>query len=401
MYGDVSMVNKTQVQRDLKINNLKVVFNLIESSGGISRANIAKEVRMSSTSITRIVSDLSEQNLILESHTEANRLGRSSTILRLTTKYYYFVCANIDSNKIELSIINLSGETICYINEKITNEITAEELCDCLLTMYNKLLTDTKLERSSVVAMGVSIIGFIDKNDRNVILIPQFGWTNIPLFDMLTDRFGIDIYIDNNAKSVLRGAMSQISEYSRCNVVFMDVGTGVGAAFASYGAILEGAQNTAGEIGHIIIQPDGLPCDCGRRGCLQTYIAEGAITERAKAFDKSIEKLSDVFTCFEKGLPWAVKLIEDVTTYISIAIINLSCTFNPDVVLVSGQLFACYPFLFEKSIQNLKTYMFAAMDTNLKVELFKPANNTNLYGAFQFAKDRFVNTLLQQINTSL
>ncbi len=387
---------KTQDQKDLKLNNLKVVYNLIESKKSISRAEIAKGVHMSSTSITRIVSDLTTLGFIYESHVQINSIGRSSTILCITKNNYFFVCANIDSNKIDLAITDLSGEIIASLREKLASRISPETVCDRLYSMYQELIRKTGIDTKKVVSMGVSVIGFVDKNKHNILFVPQFNWSNVPLCGMLSERFGMDICIDNNVKSMLRGVLSYSDKYDRKNVAFLDVGTGVGSAYAIHGKILEGAQNTAGELGHIIIQPNGIPCDCGRKGCLQTFLAENAIITRGKTYDPDICSLDDIMKHYEKNTVWAVELVKEISTYISIAIINLSCMFNPDVILVSGELFEHCPFIFDMSMTNLKAYMFAEMDKNLEVLLYESEKNPNLSGAFQIAKDKFVDDVFKK-----
>lgn len=387
---------KAQYQKDLKLNNLKAVYKLIESKKSISRAEIAKGIRMSSTSITRIVSDLTALGLIYESHVQINSIGRSSTILCITKNNYFFVSANIDSNKIDLAITDLSGEIIACLREKIASRASPEVVCDRLYSMYQELLHKTGIEAQKVVSMGVSIIGFIDKNKDSILFVPQLHWSSVPLCEMLSERFGIDLCIDNNVKSILRGVLSYSDNYDRKNVAFLDVGTGVGSAYAIHGKILEGAQNTAGELGHIIIQPDGIPCDCGRKGCLQTFLAENAIITKAKTYDHEICSLDDIMNHYQKNTVWAVELVQEISTYISIAIINLSCMFNPDVILVSGELFEQCPFIFDMSMTNLKGYMFAEMDKNLVVLLYGAEKNANLSGAFQIAKDKFVDHLFKK-----
>lgn len=387
---------KAQYQKDLKLNNLKVVYKLIESKKSISRAEIAKGVHMSSTSITRIVSDLTALGFIYESHVQLNSIGRSSTILCITKNNYYFVSANIDSNKIDLAITSLSGEIIAALREKIAGRTSPETVCDRLYSMYQKLLLKTGIEARKVVSMGVSIIGFVDKKKDNILFVPQFNWSNVPLCGMLSERFGMDICIDNNVKSILRGVLSYSDQYDRKNVAFLDVGTGVGSAYAVRGNILEGAQNAAGELGHIIIQPDGIPCDCGRKGCLQTFLAENAIIAKARTYEPGIGSLDDLVTHYQDNANWAAELVKEISTYISIAIINLSCMFNPDVILVSGELFEQCPFIFDMSMTNLKGYMFAEMDKNLEVLLYGAEKNANLSGAFQIAKDKFVDDMFRK-----
>ncbi|MGB8454618.1 MAG: ROK family protein [Anaerocolumna sp.] len=140
------------------------------------------------------------------------------------------------------------------------------------------------------------------------------------------------------------------------NTVVLYIGSGIGASAVINHQIHRGAFNPAGEIGHICINPTGSMCECGRRGYLQTYIADWAILKDAQAV-KPDATLDDVFNSYQSGEAWAVNLIDCVVNYVSITISILANTYAPDEIILCGRLIDKYEILKEIIFENYKSQL--------------------------------------------
>ncbi|MCL2544921.1 MAG: ROK family protein [Clostridia bacterium] len=140
------------------------------------------------------------------------------------------------------------------------------------------------------------------------------------------------------------------------NAVMLGIGSGVGAGIIANGQIYRGNDNMAGEVGHIMMDPNGKMCECGRYGCLQTFVADWALTEDARRFKRDAD-IDDILQAAAASEQWAVSIIERFVRYTQAAISYFTSLLNPGVVVLSGQLLEDYPVLKEWLLWEYPTHM--------------------------------------------
>ena len=386
---------KAQGQKDMKASNIMTVFDLIKQEGELSRADIAKILKMSATSITRIISLLSELNIVSESHLNSQRVGRRSMLLHLTPNVYYFCTAAIDSDQIVLSIFTMTGEELACKSEPTSGTLRVEEACEILSDLYHKALTSSNLSDDKIVYVGVSIIGLVDDTKGLSLFVPQFGWKMTQISDQISRVLQKPVCINNDVKAMLLGILHEMPAYLNRNMVLLHVGTGIGAAYYYNHRIVRGSNNLAGEIGHTLVDPEGIPCDCGRRGCLQTKIVEKFLIQQAHSQAISGETLEDILA--QEYEPQVQKLKQDVISYLSMAICNLDSVFNPDQIIITGTYVDKYPELVGAAIAKAKSNFFFPGQASLQVVIKDHWNlhHYHLLGMFYSAQQAFVADLVK------
>jgi predicted NBD/HSP70 family sugar kinase len=204
------------------------------------------------------------------------------------------------------------------------------------------------LHGDPIVGVGVAVVGVVRRSDGMVALAPNLGWRDEPLGEHLTAALGIDARIafaneaDLSALAELRrGAARDVDD-----VVLIWGSVGVGGGLIVGGEPLTGAAGYSGEVGHIPVNPDGLPCRCGSIGCWETEVGGSAILRRAGyPPEGGPAALDAVLAEAEAGSPSALDAFAETGRWLGIGLAGVINILNPELVLIGGRFAASYPFL--------------------------------------------------------
>jgi len=198
----------------------------------------------------------------------------------------------------------------------------------------------------AVLGVGVGIPGVLNYETGKVIFAPNIHWRAIEVKPLLEGKLGLPVYLDNDANAAALGEKWCGAARGGRNVIVITIGTGIGGGVIINGRIFRGSGGSAGEIGHTVVLPDGPPCNCGKKGCLETMTAAPAIVRMAReavAAGKSpqLAKLpdieaKDVFAIAEDGDEAALGVIRTVAYYLGMSIANVVNLLNPELVVIGG-----------------------------------------------------------------
>lgn len=322
----------------MRKSNRKLVFSAIHKKGSISRVQIADMTHMSLMTVGRIVDELVSIGIVVEedSNDMTVALGRRPKLLHVVSDNFLSVGVEIDRDGIYAGIINLQGKVLKKMEQKYNcSGQTAEIVLKKVGEIIKQILSENP-ELPVIQAVGVACPGLID--DGVIRFSSQMKWTDVPAVEILQKYTGInDIFIDNEVKAHgMAEDMFGLAKGYR-NSVVLTMGSGIGSSILINHKLYRGRLNMAGEIGHICINPSGNMCECGKRGCLQTYMADWAILREARMVQEDIT-LDGVFEAYAEGKAWAVSLIDRVMEYLSITVSILANTYSPDIIILCGRL---------------------------------------------------------------
>ncbi|MDE0021023.1 MAG: ROK family protein [Candidatus Poribacteria bacterium] len=243
--------------------------------------------------------------------------------------------------------------------------------------------------------IGVSFGGPYDVETGRVGDVPNMpGWKDLPLREALSSAFpGRKIVIDNDANAAALAEWKLGAGRGFQNIVYLTMGTGIGAGAIVNGRLLRGQSNAAGEIGHICLVPDGPVCGCGKRGCLEAFCSGPAAARRARdklalgmaddgllqnaGIDLNALKMEHLVIEAQNGNRFALAHLEETAMYMAWGVASLANVLSPEIALLGTVAVAAGDLLLKPLREHLKRFVFPAIGEQLRIE---PAGLGELVG---------------------
>lgn len=338
---------KKHDQDFMKRQNRLTVFEIIKNQQPISRASIAKQTGMSPTTVSRIVGELTEEGYLLDSEQVSSGLGRKSTLIGMMDASVLSVGVELDRSLMSIGIVDLQGQLICSSQFPRTPDESPDRTLERIHEAIEQLFQQHVIDRTRIVGIGVGLPGIVNNKEGIVVFSVQLGWKNVPLAKRLKELTGFEIAVDNELKVRALAEHLKGAAVGSSRTALLGFGQGVGSAMILEGEIYRGVMNSAGEIGHTTVDPNGMMCECGKAGCLQTYINISSLLSEANRI-RPIRTIEELFAAKHAGEQWAMHLIDRALMYMAITINNVVCMYNPDSVILSGELVDKFPDIYEE-----------------------------------------------------
>jgi len=209
------------------------------------------------------------------------------------------------------------------------------------------------LTRDQITGVGVGAPGPMSHSKGMIYGAPNLpGWVNIPLRDRFSDATGLPVTLENDANAAAFGEFTTGAGKDVGTMVMLTLGTGIGGGIVVDGELWRGCYDNAGEIGHMIIVPNGRPCPCGQNGCLERYASANAVAERLReavqAGEKSLLRpkveanepfdARDVLQAITDGDELARRIWDETCYYLGLCATNLQHLLNPELIVFAGGL---------------------------------------------------------------
>jgi predicted NBD/HSP70 family sugar kinase len=299
----------------------------------MSRSDLSEKINVGRSALTEISHDLIQMGLLHEVSVVRNNLhkGRPSILLSMNLKYGYFVGVDIANTPQLMVLTDLLGTIVGEY--EISGNGEPQTVVDSIQSGIRHLIEPEVGPKRKVLGIGIALSGFTDYVRGVCIYSAALNWHNVPIADLVTRATGIPTYIDNNANAVaiaekLFGEARDLKNFS-----LILLSTKIGCAHYIHGQLYRGNDGGAGEIGHITVVPDGQQCRCGKRGCLETIAASGAILSEAAAAQLSGKNVQDIETLAAKGNPDAIAILRKAGEALGLVVANVIQVNNPELVL--------------------------------------------------------------------
>ncbi|WP_240629757.1 ROK family protein [Specibacter cremeus] len=290
--------------------NTSVVVDAIRRSAeGLSRVELAAATGLAAQTVSNICRRLLDQDLVVEAGKETNGPGKPRTMLRINPRGLYAVGLHIDPAVTSYAVVDAVGTVLAARKHASEFDDGPEAAVARMGRRILDLVKDSGVDATRVIGVGAATPGPVDVSSGTVVAPPHMpGWWSVPLRDILARETGLPVVMD---KDVTAAAVAELwtSGAGRAgSFVYLYIGTGIGAGLVLNNEVARGSSGNAGEIGHIITDPDGPECDCGRRGCVKvTCMPETIVSE---ALDAGVEVVWPGAT-LQQGLAALVAAADD------------------------------------------------------------------------------------------
>lgn len=327
----------------IREQNETLVLSTIIHNTSISRANISQLTGLNKASTSAIVKDLIDESLVIEIGTgdSSSVGGRRPIQLSLNKDAGFSLSIDLGYDYVSSMLTNLNGEIVAESKEKnfyVRKENVIEKVKQTILS-YESYYANCKFR---LIGVTLAIHGIVDK--ENIVFTPYYDLDQIDLAFELQQELDMPIYLENEANLT---ALAETSfSTNKLNLVSISIHSGIGAGIIINGELYHGRNGHSGEVGHMILYPNGVACPCGNKGCLEQYCSEKAILHQYRLLkgDNSLTlyDLADDYLASNENV---IALIEKAAHEISIGIRNIISGFAPSVVYINSPLTRKLPFL--------------------------------------------------------
>ncbi|MEN0647916.1 ROK family transcriptional regulator [Caldifermentibacillus hisashii] len=388
------MKTLTGNQQLVKQINKTLVLETILHEAPISRADISQKVGLNKGTVSSLVNELLEDQLIYESGPGQSSGGRRPVILLFNDKAGFSIGIDLGVNYILGVLTDLRGNIIVEVNKKLTVR-SYEVVIEILQSVISDLINAAPQSHYGIVGIGIGVPGLVN-NDGEVLVAPNLGWKNINLREEIENCFDIPVLIENEANAGAYGEKLYGAGKENDNILYISAGIGIGVGIILNGKLFYGMNGFSGEAGHMIVQVNGKDCTCGSSGCWELYASEKALLEEARKLKLtsitegtlSIELLLELANSGNEDI---INLFHSIGMYLGVGINNIINIFNPEQVIIGNRLAMAKDWL-EKSIEKfIKNHTMKYHQKDLIISFSKHAYYSAAIGVSAQMIDQFLN----------
>jgi N-acetylglucosamine repressor len=377
--------------------NRQIVLNLIREFQPISRAELARRMNVRRAALTAIVRDLIAAGDVEETGTAIAARGRRPTLMRIRTTDRTALAVDVRPGATVVALVDYGGKVL----ERTTFDTPSDPgdlsraLGICLRGMIDRLAGTPVGDGCQ--GIGIVVPGMVDKRSGRVLYAPRLGWRDVPLRDAITEVTGLEVHVES---APIACALARLWSVTRTrtvnNFVYVSVSDGVGVGIVNRGEVLRGETHTAGEFGHVSLDPGGPLCACGKRGCWEAFSANSATVARYTSAigGKGAATIEEIVRRAKEDEPAARDAVIETGHQIGRGLAAVVNALNPKRIYIGGEVTAAWDLIEEPIREELtkNTLTEAAHMTPIypdeKTEVYRLLGAVALVAAPGFAAPR-------------
>ncbi|WP_085991904.1 ROK family glucokinase [Oceanobacillus senegalensis] len=308
--------------------------------------------------------------------------------------------ADIGGTTIKLGFINMEGD---ILHKWQIPTKTANNGASIITDIWESVLTnlsEQNLRKEAVLGIGIGAPGFINSETGLVYEAINIGWKNVDLAKELQNMSGLPVFVQNDANIAALGENWIGAGNHSFNMIAVTLGTGVGGGVIVNGSILNGENGMAGEIGHIKVDPNGIPCNCGGIGCLETICSATGIARQgmdavtlntrsnlASYYNKTGNiSAKDILELAKSGDETCLHIVQHTTNILGMALANMASLNNPSKIIIGGGVSKAGTFLLDYITDSFKRHAIPKISETCEIKLAQLGNDAGMIGGAYLVK---------------
>lgn len=358
----------------------KRIFEIFYKEGSRPIAEICELTSSSIPSVTQIMNEMTAEGWLMNVGIGKSKGGRKPALYDLNPDAGLISSIELSRKYSRLGLFNLHNEQLGDIVEIAEGLDTSESIIQTLKAELEALWKRNNVSRQDMLGLGVTVPGLIDVKTGVSYSYPQFG--KKPLSEFFGEHFGLTSVIEHDTKAMAVGEAWFGLARDKSNVLFINIGSGIGLSIIINGQLYHGHSGFCGEFGHIQMDPEGDLCYCGKIGCLENIASGAALVKKSQALidggkssiisnivakDTSRIKLKTIIDAANQGDLFAIELLEEAGEYLAKGISILIHLFNPEAIIIGGEMADAGNLITDPVRQKLNKYTMMRLkdDTSL------------------------------------
>lgn len=375
--------------------NLSAIVRELHLSGPLTRSDLVAHTGLTRSAIRGLIGELVAADIVSEEKAEPlGTPGRPSPVVTPNPTTTAVLALDILVDSSAAALVGLGGVVLAQVRADRprghfgVDEVIAElaELADTIRKRH--------ADADPLIGVGVAVVGMVRRRDGFVSMAPNLGWRDVALGDRLSEALGTTapISIANEADLAALAELRRGVSVSAGDVLFISGEVGVGGGLIVGGQALTGSSGYGGEIGHMPINPDGVPCRCGSVGCWETEVGEEALLRRAgRSPDGGRQAVDDLLRDAAAGVPLALLALEAEGRWLGRGLAVLVNVFNPRQIVLGGLIGRIYPFVAELLERELDRLALPGSRDLVRIVPASLGVDATLLGAAELAFEPLLN----------
>jgi glucokinase len=293
----------------------------------------------------------------------------------------YSIGVDLGGTNLRVAAISPQGSVLARESVAVNYDNGPLEVVDQIVAIVGRI--HARANGKELQGVGIGVPGFIDISAGLIVGSANLpGFTGFPIRDEIQERLGTPILLENDANAAALGEMWMGAGRHVKDLILLTLGTGIGGGIVIDGKVLHGFRGMAGEFGHMTVFPEGNPCGCGNRGCLEKHASATAIAAMGRMMHFSGDVTSErVYELALQGNERAKQVFESMGRALGIALANLITAFNFPLYLISGGPLPAWQFFAPSMFAEVSSRSFTFGPTGTRIEKGLLAADAGLYGA--------------------
>ena len=322
----------------------QTVVRLLRERGTLSRADIARATGMSRSTISGLISELVADDIVMELGTKlppvGGRAGRPASAVMLNPATGEVIGVDFGHRHVHVIIADVAHEVRIARSVELPPRYEPQRGLHAAAELVQSAMAEIGTRRSRILGIGVSLPCTVDRRTGLPATRRYSAWSGVPVAAELGERLRMPVLVDNDANLGALAERQWGAGRDHEDLVYLRLHAGVSAAFISNGQLVRGAAGTAGEISHLVMDPGGQLCRCGRRGCLESYIGLPAVMRGLEQGYGDRVSLRNVITMAWQGDRGCRRALAEAGAMAGRVAGMLCGLLNPECVIVGGALAA-------------------------------------------------------------
>jgi predicted NBD/HSP70 family sugar kinase len=318
-----------------RIINRDIVLELIRASQPISRADLARRSGLGRSTVSQIVEQLIGEDWVREGAMGSLPRGRRPTMVGLNEDLVA-IAVDIHPRQASVALVDLNGRLLSRSLAPLTSDPAASMLLiiDCMQRMHRTA------PRKSIKGIGISLPGRVNPATQRLIFAPNLKWPEFDIKKMVETKMGLPVIMENDATACLLAELTFARMDGVRDAVLVAVAEGVGSCVLTNGQLLSGHNGMAGEFGHIVVDPSGPRCGCGKNGCWELFSSSRAALRYYRELKPKshVVAFQELLNLAEEGDQAAAQALTMQATWIGRGLRTIIASVSPSTILIAGDL---------------------------------------------------------------
>ncbi len=382
---NMSIVKQGYNQGSIQNMNRTLLINLLRKQGVCSRSTLAEMSGLKQATVTYIMNDFMHWNLVKETGYMSGLKGRRSIGITINTEDFGVIGVRIARRNFSVGLFDLSGKAVQLNRENVSEGDSSRDTFERIKTLIRQMLDEAGERR--VMAIGAALPGpYNFRSGRIELMTGVPGWSEIQVEEELKETFLLPTFVeqDANASVIAQYWHSDEQDLNDKMMVYITDGQGVGAGILNQGQLVKGSFGAAGEIGHTSINFEGPVCTCGNRGCLEGYCSTGAFTDLVNASRSQGEQVTfeEAVELTRRGDAGALGAFLKCCDYLSVGVVNVINTFNPDFLMIGDEMAHILPEMMRQRItENARKHLIPQVFDSTRIMMSVVEEDSMVHGA--------------------